>query len=198
MSLLPVTPPEVLCPICGRGDAVRQTAMAFLGPDVFRDSNTAECGRCNNRGTVGDWLRIAFLRAAVASERKLREVELAAATAQRDAVTRHRDDLLEICRRDSEAAHEAVLSGRDSKLKWGAMLPRDAVAELVQQRDAATAQRDELLRAAVKVSNTSPRTSSSNERELDHYDACTELGIVIERIARAQSGQPASGGGARG
>jgi hypothetical protein len=51
-------------------------------------------------------------------------------------------------------------------------------------------QRDELLRAAIKVSNTSPRTSSSNERDLDHYDACTELGIVIERIARAQSGQP--------
>lgn len=48
----------------------------------------------------------------------------------------------------------------------------------------------DLLRAAVKVSNTSPRTSSSNERELDHYDACTELGIVIERIARAQPEQP--------
>ncbi len=68
------------------------------------------------------------------------------------------------------------------------------VCDEINKRDAqlaaANAQRDELLRAAIKVSNTSPRTSSSNERDLDHYDACTELGIVIERIARAQSGQP--------
>jgi len=40
--------------------------MAFLGPDVFRDSNPARCTRCNNRGNVGDWLRIAFLREQVA------------------------------------------------------------------------------------------------------------------------------------
>lgn len=39
--------------------------MAFLGPDVFRDSNPARCTRCNNRGNVGDWLRIAFLREQV-------------------------------------------------------------------------------------------------------------------------------------
>lgn len=57
--------------------------------------------------------------------------------AQLAAMTRHRDDLLEICRRESEAAHDAVLSGRKNKLKCGAMLMRDALAELVQQRDAA-------------------------------------------------------------
>lgn len=60
--------------------------------------------------------------------------------AERDAVTRHRDELLAICRRDSEAAHDAVLSGRADKLKFGAMIVRDAVAELVEQRDAAVAQ----------------------------------------------------------
>lgn len=76
------------------------------------------------------------------------------AVAERDAVTRHRDDLLAICQRDSDAAYEAVLSGRASKTKFGAMMVRDAVAELVEQRDAARAeaeslrdQRDRLLRA---------------------------------------------------
>ena len=62
------------------------------------------------------------------------------AVAERDAVTRHRDDLLAICQRDSDAAYEAVLSGRASKTKFGAMMVRDAVAELVEQRDAARAE----------------------------------------------------------
>lgn len=64
------------------------------------------------------------------------------------------------------------------------------VDSLRAQLAAVTAQRDELLRAAVKVLNTSPRTSSSNPRELDHMDACTDLGVAVERIARAHPEQP--------
>jgi len=49
-----------------------------------------------------------------------------------------------------------------------------------------TAQRDELLRAAVRVLNTSPKTCGSDTRQLDHFDACTDLGIVVERFAAVE------------
>lgn len=79
---------------------------------------------------------------------KALESAIAELAAERDAVTRHRDELLAICRRDSEAAHDAVLSGRADKLKFGAMIVRDALAELVEQRDAAVAKCAELERIA--------------------------------------------------
>ncbi len=131
---------------------------------------------------------------------------------ERDAIARHRDQLIEICRRDSDAAHEAVLSGRANKLKWGAMLVRDAVAELVEQRAAANAQRDELLRdisAAVQtLREVNERSASPDEKRGfcssafcngNHHDSACEGDYLTSRwiesmsasIARAQSGQPA-------
>lgn len=98
-------------------------------------------------------------------------------------------------RQDEDFVHRSDckklrISGRPWSVLQAILLTLPSGVSVVDQLAAVTAQRDELLRAAVKVLNTSPRTSSSNPRELDHMDACTDLGVAVERIARAQPEQP--------
>jgi len=105
--------------------------------------------------------------------------ELLATREQIAAVCRNRDDLLELARLDNEAAHEAVLSGRDSKFKFGAMTTRDAVAELVQQRDTARAELAEARRQRNEVVDPNLPHLESHPK---HEKAARERDAAQERV----------------
>ena len=61
--------------------------------------------------------------------------------------------------------------------------------ELIDERDKLIRQIDGLIAASVKVTNTMPLSCGSDQRELDHYDACGDLdqafmAIVMERASK--------------
>jgi hypothetical protein len=54
--------------------------------------------------------------------------------------------------------------------------------EAIDERDELRRQLDQIIAVAVKVTNTAPLSCGSNQRELDHYDACGDLAVAIARI----------------
>lgn len=61
--------------------------------------------------------------------------------------------------------------------------------ELIDERDRLMRQLDRIIAVSVKVTNTMPRSCSSDQRELDHYDACGDLAqafmaVVMDRASR--------------
>lgn len=66
---------------------------------------------------------------------------------------------------------------------------KHVVGELRDERDKLMRQLDRLIAVSVKVTNTMPLSCGSDQRELDHYDACGDLAqafmaVVMDRASK--------------